>query len=58
MYINFEVAANGFSSTVPGLSLNGISFNLKNFITFNGNSANFDYYHRTLSEYYLQALFY
>ena len=58
MYINFEVTTDGFSSTVPGLSLNGISFNLKDFITFNGNSASFDYYYRTLSEYYLQALFY
>lgn len=58
MYVNFEVAADGFSSTVPGLSLNGITFNLKDFITFNGNSLSFDYYYRTLSEYYLQAFFY
>lgn len=58
LYIDTDVSASGFSSSVPGLSLDGISFNILNFITFGGNLLAFDYTHSTLSEYYLQALFY
>lgn len=56
MRFELELTSRGFSTSVPGLSLNGITFELMNFITFNNdNTQEFDYTYHTQSEYYLQA---
>lgn len=44
-----------FCSTVPGLSLNGISFQAANYISFPSCPVQIQYLYSTLSEYYLQA---
>lgn len=45
-----------FSTFVPGLSLNGIDFNILNFISYNGYSVpRFNYTYSTLSNFMLQG---
>ena len=55
---NLTLSSNGFASTVAGLSLKDNSFHLNNYISFPAQSVSFRYILSTLSDYYLQALFY
>lgn len=55
---NLQLSSNGFSSTVPGLSWREGSFNLEHYIAFSAWPIHLRYTLGTLSEYYLQSLFY
>lgn len=55
---NLSLSANGFRSSVPGLSLMGSTFDPEHYIAFPQQSISFRYTLGTLSDYYLQALFY
>ena len=55
---NLQLSSNGFASTIPGLSWREGTFNLENYIAFSALPLHFRYTMNTLSEYYLQTLFY
>ena len=55
---SLALSSDGFASTVAGLSLKDISFNLENYLAFSTGIVRFTYTLGTLSEYYLQSLFY
>lgn len=55
---NLQLSSTGFVSTVPGLSWREGSFNLEHYIAFSALPIRFRYTLSTLSEYYLQSLFY
>ena len=55
---NLQLSSRGFVSTVPGLSWREGTFNLEHYIAFSAQSMRFRYTLGTLSEYYLQTLFY
>lgn len=55
---DLSLSSSTFTSTVAGLSLKDNSFNLDNYISFRAQSISFRYTLTTLSDYYLQALFY
>lgn len=55
---SLNLSSEGFISSVAGLSLNGIVFNLDNFIAYSTELVRFSYTMSTLSEYYLQTAFY
>lgn len=55
---SLSLSSNGFQSSVPGLSLKDIVFNLENFIAYTTDIVRFSYTLSSLSEYYLQSLFY
>ena len=56
---NLSLSSEGFVSSVAGLSWMGSSpFNLEDYISYYTENVSFQYTLGTLSEYYLQALFY